>query len=81
MRRITFAIGMVLSMQSGWGCSSSDSPASPPRDAGPNIPPCVQNPKSHEEILNACAADGVEKVEKKPALPLLGPNGERPALP
>ncbi|WP_394847788.1 hypothetical protein LZC95_10035 [Pendulispora brunnea] len=81
MRRIMFAIGITLFMQSGLGCSSNDSPASPQRDAGPNIPPCVQNPKTHEEILNACTADGVEKIEKKPALPLLGPNGERPALP
>ena len=40
---------------------------------------CVENPKTHVEIINACTT--ADKVDKKPTLPLLGPSGELPPLP
>ncbi|WP_394822526.1 hypothetical protein [Pendulispora albinea] len=72
------------------GCSSNDGVKDDPQttrdggsssrgDGGSGGGDCVTNPKTSEELLNACT-DAV-KVEKQPNLPLLGPNGERPALP
>jgi hypothetical protein len=40
---------------------------------------CVQNPKTHAEIINGCT-DAV-KITKKPTLPLLSPDGGLPPLP
>ena len=46
-------------------------------DGGPSD--CVQNPHTHEEIINACT-DAV-KITKNPTLPLLLPDGGLPPLP
>lgn len=46
-------------------------------DGGPTD--CVMNPKTHEEIINACT-DAV-KITKNPTLPLLYPDGGLPPLP
>ena len=40
---------------------------------------CVQNPKTHEEIINGCT-DAV-KITKNPTLPLLLSDGGLPTLP
>lgn len=40
---------------------------------------CVQNPHTHDEIINACT-DAV-KITKNPTLPLLLPDGGLPPLP
>ena len=46
-------------------------------DGGPSD--CVQNPHTHDEIINACT-DAV-KITKNPTLPLLLPDGGLPPLP
>lgn len=68
-----------------------DSGAAPAADGGPltttdggPLPDgapgdCVQNPKTHEEIINGCT-DAV-KITKNPHLPLLAPDGGLPPLP
>lgn len=66
-----------------------DSGPGPGTDSGPNpdggpLPDgapgdCVQNPTTHEEIINACT-DAV-KITKNPTLPLLSPDGGLPPLP
>lgn len=42
-------------------------------------PDCVMIPMTHVEIINACT--DAEKVDKKPVLPLLNPDGSLPPLP
>jgi hypothetical protein len=49
----------------------------PDPDGGPSD--CVMNPKTHEELINACT-DAV-KITKNPTLPLLYPDGGLPPLP
>lgn len=46
---------------------------------GSPAPDCFTNPKTHFEIINACT--DAAKVDKKPALPLLQPDGSLPPLP
>ena len=46
---------------------------------GAPAPDCFTNPKTHFEIINACT--DAAKVDKKPALPLLQPDGSLPPLP
>jgi hypothetical protein len=45
-------------------------------DAGAD---CVTNPRTHADIINACT--DADKVDKKPELPLLLPDGGLPPLP
>jgi hypothetical protein len=47
-------------------------------DAAPE-PDCFTNPKNHFEIINACT--DAAKIDKKPVLPLLQPDGSLPPLP
>lgn len=49
----------------------------PNPDGGPTD--CFLNPRTHEEIINACT-DAV-KITKNPTLPLLYPDGGLPPLP
>lgn len=42
-------------------------------------PDCTMNPMTHVEIINACT--DAEKIDKKPVLPLLKPDGSLPPLP
>lgn len=51
--------------------------AGPGTDGGPGD--CVQDPKTHEEIINGCT-DAV-KITKNPTLPLLLVDGGLPPLP
>ena len=46
---------------------------------GSPTPDCFTNPKTHFEIINACT--DAAKVDKKPTLPLLQPDGSLPPLP
>jgi len=55
--------------------STTDAPVTP--DGSPSD--CVTNPKTHDEIINACT-DAV-KITKEPMLPLLYPDGGLPPLP
>jgi hypothetical protein len=40
---------------------------------------CVLYPTTHEEIINSCTQ--AVRIDKRPVLPRLGPNGELPPLP
>jgi hypothetical protein len=42
-------------------------------------PACFVNPKTHQEIINACT--DAEFIDKTPVLPLLLPDGGLPPLP
>ncbi len=58
------------------GSTSSSSGAVPAgTDAGPD---CVENPRTHLEILNACTT--AQKITKNPTLPRLLPDGGLPPL-
>lgn len=45
-------------------------------DGGPTD--CVQNPQTHEEIINGCTS--ATRVPKNPTLPLLLPDGALPVI-
>lgn len=45
-------------------------------DSGPTD--CVQNPQTHEEIINGCTT--ATRVTKNPTLPLLLPDGDLPPI-
>jgi hypothetical protein len=42
---------------------------------------CITDPQTSAEIMNACTAATVTKIDKHPTLPLLLPNGTLPPLP
>ena len=54
-------------------------------DAGidaPVAPKCFEGtPTNHEQLINACVGAGVEKIDKRPVLPLLNSDGTLPPLP
>jgi hypothetical protein len=60
------------------GTGTVDTGSQTPVDSGPGTKDCFDNPKTHEEIINACT--DAAKIEKHPVLPRLGPNGELPPL-
>ena len=57
------------------GSTSPDSSSNP----GDGSSDCVTNPKTHEEIINACT-DAV-RIDKRPNLPLILADGGLPPLP
>jgi hypothetical protein len=65
------------------GCSGED--AQPPPEVPDELPapppPCFSNPQTHEELINACTAADVERIEKRPVLPMLNSNGTLPPIP
>lgn len=63
------------------GGTTSDGGAGLPGPGGADAGPgdCYLDPKTHEEIINACT-DAV-KIAKNPSLPLLLPDGGLPPLP
>lgn len=78
--RVRFALlPLVLAIACG-----DDGNRGAPRDAAPQPdastePPCVQNPTTYLEIINACT-DAV-KIYKDSHPPLLNPDGTLPPLP
>jgi hypothetical protein len=61
-----------------------DAPVAPPADGGADADSaapsdCFLNPKTHEEIINACT--NAVRIDKRPVLPLLGADGGLPPLP
>jgi hypothetical protein len=48
-------------------------------DQDGGTPDCFENPRTHEELINACT--NAEKIEKQPTLPLLLRDGGLPPLP
>jgi hypothetical protein len=78
MRVLSIALSLVCAAACG------DDGADQPKDAGIDAAStpdasCFENPTTHEEIINACTT--AQKVEKKPNLPLLNPDGTLPQLP
>jgi hypothetical protein len=62
------------------GCPDPESMApDSPRDLSTVDLSCVQNPRTHVELLNACTS--AQSVDKRPALPLLRSDGTLPSLP
>jgi len=48
----------------------------------PMAPDCFTGtPMTHDEIINACPAQGVTRIFKHPNLPLMNPDGTLPPLP
>lgn len=50
-----------------------------PRDLSVSDLSCVQSPRTHIELLNACTS--AQSVDKRPVLPLLRSDGTLPSLP
>ena len=48
-------------------------------DAGGPDASCFTDPQTHIELINACTS--AEKIDKRPVLPLLLPDGGLPPLP
>lgn len=48
----------------------------------PAAPDCFTGtPTTHDQIINACPAQGVTRIMKHPTLPLLNADGSLPPLP
>lgn len=78
IRALLISLPLVLAAACG-----DDGPAAP-GDAGLDASTtpdasCFDDPTTHEQIINACT--DAAKVVKRPALPLLNPDGTLPALP
>jgi len=48
-------------------------------DSGSSDANCFMNPTTHLQIINACTS--AQKIDHRPVLPLLNPNGTLPPLP
>lgn len=89
------ALLLALAAPFAGACESTDkTTAEDRRDAAPEgagdaadaaddedggTPDCFENPRAHEELINACT--DAEKIEKQPTLPLLLRDGGLPPLP
>lgn len=51
----------------------------PPDAAAPADLACFTDPVTHVQIINACTSS--QRIDKKPILPLLRPDGTLPPLP
>ena len=76
--RFLIAVPLVFAAACGDdGAAPKDAPVA--IDAGTQDPACFTNPKTYNEIINACTtAIGVPKT---PVLPLLNADGTLPDLP
>jgi hypothetical protein len=69
------------------GCNDKNDTTTTPDmtqvQAGPPDMGCYADPKQGVEFLNSCLPAGVtiDQIDKNPTLPLLNPDGTRPALP
>jgi hypothetical protein len=82
LARATAALACSFVCALGAACGDGDSDNNP--DAGPDVdapPPCVMNPQTHAEIINACTTGNVDKIDKKPVLPLVQSDGTLPPIP
>lgn len=62
------------------GCPDAETmESSVPRDLSTPDLACVQSPRTHVELLNACTS--AQSVDKRPVLPLLRSDGTLPPLP
>ena len=78
---LPFALASFAALAScGDGDGGKDQP-----DAGvdaPVVAKCFEGtPTTHLQLMNACVTADVEKIDKKPVLPLLGSDGTLPTLP
>ncbi len=69
----------VLLLLSGCPSDVSEDLPLPSLDMAQAETPCVKNPQTHVEILNACTS--AQSVDKKTLLPLLRSDGTLPPLP
>jgi len=78
--KTTRALVAVLLLSFGSGCPDDTGGTDEgPADLYVAEPPCVSQPQTHVELLNACTS--AQSVDKKPVLPLLRPDGTLPPLP
>jgi hypothetical protein len=83
---LTFAIGCALLGSLASACSGDgDGGGNDQPDAGidaPVTPTCFEGtPTTHEQLINACVAVDIEKIDKRPTLPLLNNDGTLPLIP
>ncbi len=75
---------LAFTLAAGAALAGCDDGSSDPPDAGPDAPvqlKCYENPKTHNELINACTTGEVVRIDKRPVLPLLGSDGTLPPLP
>jgi len=81
---VPFALAALASLASLASCGGGDDGKDQP-DAGVDAPvmaKCFEGtPATHLQLMNACVTAEVEKIDKKPVLPLLGSDGALPILP
>ncbi len=77
--RPTFVLVPLLVLLVGCPGEELESPVSSTKDLASADAPCVSNPKTHVEILNACTS--AQSVDKKSTPPLLRSDGSLPPLP
>jgi len=85
IRSLFIALPLVFAAACGDDGASNPKDAAPQPDAGPPDASCfditnVQNP-THEQIINACSDQTVQKIYKVSAPPLMKPDGTLPGLP
>ena len=71
------ALFLVLVVSAAAACGGGGGQPDGGTDGG--RPPCVENPTTHRELINACTT--AQKIEKNPVLPLLQSDGGLPPLP
>lgn len=79
--RVRSSFGMLCGLlMFAFGCPETESlDESNLRDlASPDLS-CIQSPRTHIELLNACTS--AQSVDKRPQLPLLRSDGTLPPLP
>lgn len=78
------ALGLAVMAPLALGACSDDGGKQEP-DAGVDAPVAAKcfegTPTNHEQLINACVGAGVEKIDKRPVLPLLRSDGTLPPLP
>ncbi len=81
MRSQRFLCGLLWLLSTTTGCpgGSETGPEERSQDLAARDLACIENPRTHIEILNACT--NAQSVDKKPVLPLLRADGTLPPLP
>ncbi len=79
-RTMTLAITLAMTTAACGDGGGKDSPDAAPD--GPAPAKCFEGtPTNHAQLINACVSADVEKIDKKPVLPRLNPDGTLPPIP